>query len=411
MDSPHRLAVPVPCPERSPRTRPRRDRRRDRARCQRSRERVRLVGLGHAEAVARDRPGSCAGRGRRLPARPERRSAARHRRATRLTVSVGTDPESSAAAEREHRLAGRHPGDRRIRVEPPVSPWFRYVGNDVLTARPAAIDAGRPARPGRRPRPPRRVRAAARERRGGRRAPVMVKALAVFSSDNLSSVAYATEAIMFTLLAAGTSAFWLTIPISVVIVSVLAIIVVSYRQTIRAYPNGGGSYIVAKDNLGTDGGPRRRRCPSRRLRPHRVGQRRGRHRGDHLGVPGCPRRQPRLARRREHRRRHARQPPWHPRERHDIRDPDLCLPGLDAGAARSWDGSRAARRPPQVDRCHARRRADRDARSALADAGIRRRLQRDHRGRGRVERRAGLQATGGAARPHDARRSWACSSG
>ncbi|OGO57896.1 MAG: hypothetical protein A2Z32_07335 [Chloroflexi bacterium RBG_16_69_14] len=76
------------------------------------------------------------------------------------------------------------------------------------------------------------------------------KALAVFSSDNLSSVAYATEAIMFTLLAAGTASFWLTIPISIAIVTILGIIVISYRQTIRAYPNGGGSYIVAKENLG-----------------------------------------------------------------------------------------------------------------------------------------------------------------
>ena len=55
---------------------------------------------------------------------------------------------------------------------------------------------------------------------------------------------------MFTLLAAGSAYFWLTIPISIVIVTVLGIIVVSYRQTIRAYPDGGGSYIVAKDNLG-----------------------------------------------------------------------------------------------------------------------------------------------------------------
>jgi amino acid transporter len=81
-----------------------------------------------------------------------------------------------------------------------------------------------------------------------------VKALAVFSSDNLSSVAYATEAILFTLLAAGTAAFGLVMPISVLIVSVLAIIVVSYRQTIRAYPNGGGSYIVARENLGVGAG-------------------------------------------------------------------------------------------------------------------------------------------------------------
>ncbi len=59
---------------------------------------------------------------------------------------------------------------------------------------------------------------------------------------------------MFTLLAAGTGAFWLTIPISVLIVAILGIIVVSYRQTIRAYPTGGGSYIVAKENLGTAAG-------------------------------------------------------------------------------------------------------------------------------------------------------------
>ena len=78
-----------------------------------------------------------------------------------------------------------------------------------------------------------------------------VKALATFSSDNLSSVAYATELIMFTLLAAGSMAFWLVMPISLLIVTVFVIIVISYRQTIRAYPSGGGSYIVAKENLGT----------------------------------------------------------------------------------------------------------------------------------------------------------------
>jgi len=81
-----------------------------------------------------------------------------------------------------------------------------------------------------------------------------VKALATFSSDNLSSVAYATEAIMFTLLAAGTGAFWLVMPISALIVGIFLIIVISYRQTIRAYPGGGGSYIVAKENLGTGAG-------------------------------------------------------------------------------------------------------------------------------------------------------------
>ena len=77
-----------------------------------------------------------------------------------------------------------------------------------------------------------------------------VKALATFSSDNLSSVAYASELIMFTLFAAGSTAFWLVMPISLLIVTVFVIIVISYRQTIRAYPSGGGSYIVAKENLG-----------------------------------------------------------------------------------------------------------------------------------------------------------------
>ena len=81
-----------------------------------------------------------------------------------------------------------------------------------------------------------------------------LKALAVFSSDNLSSVAYATEAILFTLLAAGRQSFWLMLPISLLIVLVLWIIVVSYRQTIAAYPGGGGSYIVAGENLGRNAG-------------------------------------------------------------------------------------------------------------------------------------------------------------
>jgi len=77
-----------------------------------------------------------------------------------------------------------------------------------------------------------------------------VKALATFSSDNLSSVAYATEQIMFTLFAVGAAAFWLVMPISILIVTIFVIIVISYRQTIRAYPSGGGSYIVARENLG-----------------------------------------------------------------------------------------------------------------------------------------------------------------
>jgi amino acid transporter len=78
-----------------------------------------------------------------------------------------------------------------------------------------------------------------------------IKALAVLSSDAISSVAYATEAILISLVAAGSGHLGLTLPISFAIVGLLAIVATSYRQTIPAYPNGGGSYIVAKDNLGT----------------------------------------------------------------------------------------------------------------------------------------------------------------
>ncbi len=74
--------------------------------------------------------------------------------------------------------------------------------------------------------------------------------LAVFSSDNMSSIAYAPQELLFVLAAAGTDAFHLAFPIALAIVGLLAILVMSYEQTIHAYPNGGGAYIVARDNLG-----------------------------------------------------------------------------------------------------------------------------------------------------------------
>jgi amino acid transporter len=77
-------------------------------------------------------------------------------------------------------------------------------------------------------------------------------ALAVFSSDALSSTAYATEEILKTLIEAGIGvlAFSYVIPITLAMVGVLAILLFSYRQTIKAYPSAGGAYIVTKDNLG-----------------------------------------------------------------------------------------------------------------------------------------------------------------
>ena len=77
-----------------------------------------------------------------------------------------------------------------------------------------------------------------------------VSGLAVFASDNLSSVAYATEEILRVLLVAGTAALSLSVPIGIAIGVVIAVVITSYRQTIAAYPQGASDYIVAKDNLG-----------------------------------------------------------------------------------------------------------------------------------------------------------------
>lgn len=76
------------------------------------------------------------------------------------------------------------------------------------------------------------------------------KALAVFSSDALSSSAYATEEILLVLVLAGSGALKDAMPIALVIGGLLVLVAVSYQQTIRAYPNGGGAYIVAHENLG-----------------------------------------------------------------------------------------------------------------------------------------------------------------
>ncbi len=83
-------------------------------------------------------------------------------------------------------------------------------------------------------------------------------ALAVFSSDALSSTAYASEEILLVLAVAAaagqTYSYYYVVPISIVIATVLGIVATSYRQTIHAYPSGGGAYIVAKENLGINPG-------------------------------------------------------------------------------------------------------------------------------------------------------------
>jgi amino acid transporter len=81
-----------------------------------------------------------------------------------------------------------------------------------------------------------------------------VKGLAIFSSDNISSSAYGPEEIMRVLALAGAGTLALTLPLAALITVMLAVVTVSYRQTIRAYPHGASAYLVASDNLGSTAG-------------------------------------------------------------------------------------------------------------------------------------------------------------
>jgi len=75
-------------------------------------------------------------------------------------------------------------------------------------------------------------------------------ALPIFASDPLSSVAYATEAALVVLITASATSAHLVFPISIAIAGLLAIVVLSYRQTVLVYESSGGAYVVAKENLG-----------------------------------------------------------------------------------------------------------------------------------------------------------------
>ena len=148
-------------------------------------------------------------------------------------------------------LHGRKPADRRVRVDRPHSPYFRYTGRNQMVARAAAheprtavgrawarfrgIAIGRPL--------------ASEEEIGERLA--KKKALAIFSSDAISSSAYATEEILRVLVLAGAGvALSLSLAVAAAISILLAVVAVSYRQVCRAYPSGGGAYSVSKENLG-----------------------------------------------------------------------------------------------------------------------------------------------------------------
>lgn len=148
-------------------------------------------------------------------------------------------------------IQGTLPGDRYVRVIRPQSDDFEQAGPGLLVATEEALENdGRLARAlGQTKRvligPPISNAEAGHERL------TKVKALAVLSSDALSSVAYASEEILRVLfVAAGLSALSVSLPISAAIIVLLLVVGISYRQTIKAYPKGGGSYIVAKNNLG-----------------------------------------------------------------------------------------------------------------------------------------------------------------
>ena len=146
-------------------------------------------------------------------------------------------------------LTGRKAGDRRVRIERPHAPYFRYTGPGQLVAREAAsvprTRTGRALA---------RVRAVVFGRPLSNEADIeerldKKKALAIFSSDAISSSAYATEEILRVLILGGAAAMLLSVEVAAAIAGLLAVVALSYRQVCRAYPNGGGAYVVARTNL------------------------------------------------------------------------------------------------------------------------------------------------------------------
>jgi amino acid transporter len=148
-------------------------------------------------------------------------------------------------------LQGRKPADRRVRVERPHAPYFRYTGPGQMVAKAAAnrpkTAIGRAVA---------RIRAVAigrplaSEEEAGERLSKK-KALAIFSSDAISSSAYATEEILRVLVLAGAgAALAFSLEVAIAISILLAVVALSYRQVCRAYPSGGGAYSVSKENLG-----------------------------------------------------------------------------------------------------------------------------------------------------------------
>ena len=152
--------------------------------------------------------------------------------------------------EVRERRRGARPGDSYVRIVRPFEEEFeRGQGGLIATERTVLDRAGWSSRAMRGLRTILIGRPISTHREHTERL-TKLKALAIFSSDNISSSAYATEEMMRILVLAGITSFSLVMPITLVIAAILAIVATSYRQTIRAYPEGRRSYIVASDNLG-----------------------------------------------------------------------------------------------------------------------------------------------------------------
>ena len=168
-----------------------------------------------------------------------------------MTDEDPPDEEGAAHQVRLERLEavqGRLPGDRRVRVVRPRE--FRREGGNIVATEEALASRGNLERAFAVIRRALFGRRLATEEEGEERLS-KTTGLAIFASDNISSSAYATEETMRVLALAGAGALALTMPLTVAIIVILVVVVSSYLQVIRAYPRGGGSYIVASENLGT----------------------------------------------------------------------------------------------------------------------------------------------------------------
>ncbi|HLW02929.1 MAG TPA: APC family permease [Ktedonobacterales bacterium] len=177
-----------------------------------------------------------------------------------LEADTQEQPESPhlsktvVSLDREELIDGSRPGNKYVRVYMSPVREFRRLGPGRFEA---TEQAGLPQSPLRRKLVKTKrflIGAPISSERAIHERLNKIKGLAVLSSDAISSSAYGTEASLAILLVAGASSLALNLGIALVIITLLAIVGLSYRQTIYAYPNGGGSYIVAKDNLGTSAG-------------------------------------------------------------------------------------------------------------------------------------------------------------